>query len=399
MPRPRSSRPRPSSASRSSRSSGRRPSPDGRRARGKRVRYAVVGQGYIAQVAVLPAFAHAEENSVLAAIVSGDPRKRRSLSRRYDVPIAVGYDDYDDLMESGEVDAVYVALPNSMHRDFTVRAARAGVHVLCEKPMAVTSAECRDMIRAAERGGVALMVAYRLHFEKANLSALEVVREGTIGRPRFFDSVFSMQVKAGNVRLDRELGGGTLYDIGIYCLNAARSVFRDEPTEVVAFTANSGERRFREVDEQTSAVLRFPGERLATFTSSFGAADAASYTVVGTEGSIRVDPAYEFAGELAWELTVGGRTRRRSFPRRDQFAPELLYFSDCVLGGKEPEPGGREGLADVRVIEALYRSAREGRPVSLPPFGEPRHPSPAQEIRRRAPRRPELVHAESPHPE
>jgi glucose-fructose oxidoreductase len=363
------------------------------------VRYAVVGQGYISQAAVLPAFDHAEENSVLAALVSDDPEKRRALSRRHDVPIACGYEDYDDLLASGEVDAVYVALPNSMHRDFTVRAARAGVHVLCEKPMALTSEECRDMIRACDRAGVALMVAYRLHFEKANLSALELVRAGEIGTPRYFTSAFSMQVKAGNIRLDRELGGGTLWDIGIYCLNAARSVFRDEPTEVFAFSASSGDRRFREVDEQTTAVLRFPGDRLATFTSAFGAADVSAWTVVGTEGSVCVDPAFEFAGELGWELTVGERTRRRTFPKRDQFAPELLYFSDCVLRGRTPEPDGREGLADVRVIEALYRSAREGRPVALREIEEPRHPSPSQERRRPPVREPELVNAEPPHPE
>jgi glucose-fructose oxidoreductase len=360
------------------------------------VRYAVVGQGYIAQVAVLPAFRHARENSELAALVSDDPRKLRALGRRYGVPRLADYDGYDALLASGDVDAVYVALPNSMHREFTERAAAAGVHVLCEKPMAVTAADCLAMIRACARARVRLMIAYRLHFERANLEALEAVRAGRIGEPRVFDSLFTMQVRKGNVRLDAELGGGTLYDIGIYCLNAARALFRAEPTEAFAFSARSADPRFREVDEATSAVLRFPGDRLATFTSSFGAADTAAYQVVGTKGNVRVDPAYEFAGRLRLAVTAGGRTTRREFPRRDQFAPEILHFSDCVLAGREPEPSGAEGLADVRAIEALYRSARTGRPVRIPPTRGVRRPDPRLERRRPPVEKPDLVNARAP---
>jgi glucose-fructose oxidoreductase len=364
--------------------------------RRRKIRYAVVGQGYISQVAVLPAFEHARKNSTLAALVSDDPVKLRRLGRRYGVARLADYDGYDDLMRSGDVDAVYVALPNSMHRDFTVRAARAGVHVLCEKPMATTSEDCLAMIDATREAKVKLMIAYRLHFEKANLSAVEIVGSGRIGEPRFFSSVFSMQVKAGGIRLRRELGGGTLWDIGIYCLNAARALFRAEPTEVCALAARSNDPRFREVDEMTSAVLRFPDDRLATFTSSFGAADVATYTVVGTKGSLRLDPAFEFAGELAYELKVGERTTRRAFPKRDQFAPELLTFSDCVLEDRDPEPSGREGLADVRVIEALLDSAASGSPVQLARFERRHRPTPAQEIRRPAVEKPDLVHVETP---
>src|SRR5438552_6201353 len=151
------------------------------------VRFAVVGLGYISQVAVLPAFEHAE-NAVLAALVSQDPEKRHSLGKKYGVHRVFSYEDYQDCLESGEVDAVYIALPNSLHREYAVRAAEAGVHVLCEKPMAVTEAECRDMIAAAESREVKLMVAYRLHFERANLEAIEVVRSGRIGEPRLFTS-------------------------------------------------------------------------------------------------------------------------------------------------------------------------------------------------------------------
>ncbi|HET7745833.1 MAG TPA: Gfo/Idh/MocA family oxidoreductase, partial [Vicinamibacteria bacterium] len=357
-------------------------------------RYAIVGVGHIAQVAVIPAFAHAR-NSALTALVSDDPVKLRTLGRRHGIPGLYSYDQYEECLGSGEVDAVYIALPNSMHREYTERAARAGVHVLCEKPLAVTARDCEAMIRATDKAGVKLMVAYRLHFEEANLEAVRLARDGTLGDVRTFDSTFTMDVVEGNIRLKADLGGGPLWDIGIYCINAARYLFRAEPEEVFAWSANNGERRFREVDEMTSAVLRFPGERLATFTCSFGAADVSSYRVVGTKGDLRVEPAYEYVGPLAHALTVEGKKKERTFARRDQFAPELLHFSDCVLRGRDPQPGGREGLADVRVIEALLRSARTGRPVRLGRFEAPTRPTLRKEKRRPPVKKPKLVRAES----
>jgi glucose-fructose oxidoreductase len=364
----------------------------------RKIRYAVVGQGYISQVAVLPAFAHATRNSQLTALVSDDRRKLAALGRKYGVDRLHTYDEYDGCLASGEVDAVYIALPNHLHRDFTVRAARAGVHVLCEKPMAVTEPDCRVMIEEADRNGVKLMIAYRLHFEAANLQAIEIVSSGKIGEPRIFDSLFTMQVTdPDNIRLGPpERGGGPLYDIGIYCINAARSLFRDEPIAVLAAVASAREARFRRSAEMVSAVLHFPDERLATFTCSFGAADVSAYQVVGTKGDLRVDPAYEFAGALKHRLTVNGRTRERTFPKRDQFAPELLYFSDCILDGVDPEPSGREGLADVRVIRALLRSAAAERPVSLANFRRRRRPGLSQQIRRPPVKKPRLVNVKTP---
>lgn len=363
----------------------------------RRIRYAVVGLGYIAQVAVIPAFKHAK-NCVLSALVSNDYVKRRQLGRKYGVKRLYSYDEYDDCLRSGEIDAVYIALPNSMHAEYTVRAAEAGIHVLCEKPMAVTTRECQKMIRACEKNNVRLMIAYRLHFEAANLKAVEIAQAGKLGELRIFNSLFTMQVKADDIRLQRELGGGSLYDIGIYCINAARYLFRSEPTEVFAYTANNGDERFAEVDEMTSAVLRFPGERLATFTSSFGSADNSCYQLVGTRGTLTLDPAYELAEGLEQELKIGERTTRRVFEKRDQFAPELIYFSDCVLSGTSPEPSGAEGLIDVSIIEALYESARKGKPVKLDGFTRVQRPSEDLEMRRPPVRKPRLIHARSPHP-
>ena len=368
-----------------------------KRRSGSKVRYAVVGLGHIAQVAVLPAFAHARRNSELAALVSGDRVKLRALGRKYGVHALYSYEEYDDALRSGDVDAVYIALPNQLHRDYVVRAARAGVHVLCEKPMAVTEADCKAMIAAARRHRVKLMVAYRLHFEEANLKAAEMTRSGRLGEPRIFDSLFTLQVKPGNIRLQGE-GGGGLYDIGIYCINAARALFAAEPTEVFAWSASSGDKRFREVDEMTAAVMRFPGERLASFTCSLGAADVSTYQVVGTKGSLRVDPAYEYAEGLVHQLQTGEKAKKREFGKRDQFAAELLHFSDCVQQDRDPEPSGEEGLADVRVIRALLRSARAGRPVRLGPFTRRRRPSLAQEIERPPVRKPRVIRAPSPSP-
>ncbi len=358
----------------------------------KQVRYAVVGLGHIAQVAVLPAFGNARRNSKLAALVSGDPVKRGELSKQYRVERAYAYDQYDEMLKSGEVDAVYIALPNSLHAEYAVRAAQAGVHVLVEKPMAVTAEQCERMAKAARDAGVKLMVAYRLHFERANLEAIEVARCGRIGEPRVFSSTFTMHVVPGNIRARRELGGGTLYDIGIYCINAARGLFRDEPVEVRAMAAGT----LGDVEETLSAVLRFPGERVASFTCSFGAADVSEYRIVGTKGDLALEPAYEYAMALQHRLTLDGERKERRFAKRDQFAPELLYFSDCVLKNHQPEPGPEEGLADIRIIEALYRSAQTGQPVELAPYEKRERPSLEQEIRRPPIDKPRTVHIQAP---
>jgi len=362
-----------------------------------KVRYAVVGLGHIAQVAVLPGFANAK-NSELAALVSDDDHKLRELSAMYGVQHCYSYDDYDACLESGEVDAVFIALPNHLHCEYTVRAAERGVHVLCEKPMAVTQAECRRMNRAAAERDVKLMIAYRLHFEEANLKAVEIVHSGQLGELRLFNSTFNMYVANENIRIEADKGGGTLYDIGIYCINAARYLFRDEPTEVLALTAaDPTDRRFEEVEEVTCAVMRFPGERVAAFTTSFGAASVSSYRVAGTKGDLRLDPAYGYSTALEHYLTVDGKTTHKKFRKRDQFGAEIAYFSGCILNDKPVEPNGEEGLADVRIIEALYESAQRGRSVQLKDFDRSDRPDMDQEIHKPAIREPEVVHAESPH--
>jgi predicted dehydrogenase len=362
-----------------------------------KIRYAVVGQGYFAQKKVLPAFAHAKKNSVLTALFSDDPVKQEKLGGRYDAEHALGYDQYDDFLKSGAVDAVYLALPNHLHCTFTERAAAAGVHVLVEKPMALDTAECTRMIRACERSRVKLMVAYRLHFEEANMKAVELVASGKLGEPRFFRSSFAYQVRPENIRTQAEKGGGPLYDLGVYCINAARYLFRAEPLEVAAFTAQRPEdTRFRDIEESLSAMMVFPDDRLASFTVSFGTQAADDWELVGTQGKLRLAPAFDYDIPLEWTLSAGDNERHHKFRLKDQVAPELLHFSECILSGRDPEPSGREGLADVRIIEALQRSAAVGRAVKLPDFHRRERPGVAQVETKPDVGKPKLIHAEEP---
>jgi predicted dehydrogenase len=365
----------------------------------RKVRYAVVGLGYFSQMAILPAFLHAGKNSILTALVSDDPEKAAKLAKKYGVEKTYDYDGYNDCLKSGEIDAVYIALPNDLHKDFATRAAKVGIHVLCEKPMAVEERDCEEMIRAANEHHTRLMIAYRLHLDPANLQAVETIKSGKIGEPRIFHGAFTMQVKEGNIRTQNIHGGDNLYDLGIYCINAARYLFQEEPLEAFAFSSKSEDPRFREVDEMTSAILKFPGEKLASFTSSFGAADCGFYQVVGTKGDLRLDQAFDYAFPTKLTVTVGGKKKEKEFAKHDQVGAELLYFSRCIQNGEEPEPSGVEGQADVRIIRALHESAATGKPVAiapLPALSRKKRPSGDQAMKVPPSKEPDLFHAEPP---
>lgn len=338
----------------------------------RQIRYAVVGLGHLAQVAILPAFANTT-NSKLAALVSGDFGKLAKLADKYGVRGRYTYDQYEQCLADG-VDAVYLVLPNHLHKEYSVRAAKAGVHVLCEKPLAVTQAECEEMIRTAEENNVRLMVAYRLHLEESTLQAMHAVQEGSLGEVRIFSSDFTQQIPENNVRITYPVaeGGGPVYDMGVYCINAARNFFRSEPIGVSAVSASHEGPRFGKTEEMVSAVMHFPGERLATFTCSFGAADIDHYSLIGTNAVLTASPGYGYSSAHKHLQTSNGKTEVRHFPKTDQFATQLDYFSDCIFHCKEPGPSGAEGLADVRVIEAIYQSVRTGKVVHLPPFASTR---------------------------
>ena len=334
----------------------------------KKIRYAVVGSGWISQIAFMPSIAQTA-NSEMTAIVSGSPANAKKLAAFYGIEHVYAYEQYDEMLKSGLVDAVYIALPNSLHADYAIRAARARIHALVEKPLAVTVAECEAMIAAADKAGVQLMTAYRLHTEPGTIEAIDMIRRGEIGEPRLFSSVFSFPVAAGNHRLKAEHWGGPLQDIGVYCVNAMRHLFQSEPTEVIAATAaRPGDTRFSEVEEMVSATLRFPGDRLAQFIASFGGDDIDQYRVVGSSGQIEVSSGYRFDRPITVRLTKGGKTVEKAFPQYDHFSGQAHYFSDCILNGIRPEPDGGDGLADVAIMRAIEDSAKTGRAqkIALP---------------------------------
>ena len=361
----------------------------------KPIRYAVVGQGWFGQTAILPAFVNAKENSELAMIFSGDAEKRDELSSKYKVP-AHDYSEYERIMQSGDIDAVYIVTTNAQHLEYVIPAAKAGVHVLCEKPAETTAARVQQMIDICQENNVKLMIAYRLHFEEANLKAIEIAQSGKLGEVRMFNSTFTQTVVEGKNRLKDECGGGPLYDIGIYCINAIRYLFGDEPTEVTAFTESSDDPRFKEVPEMVSVSMRFPKNRLATFICGFDEAKVDSYRIVGTKGDLRLENGYGFQGDKIHHLTIDGKTETTKFKDRDHIGPEIVYFTDCILNDTEPEPNGIEGLIDVQIIEAIHESAAQGKPVKLGPFPAKPRPEMNQEIHKSQTKEPKLINASSP---
>jgi glucose-fructose oxidoreductase len=365
---------------------------------GGRVRFAVVGLGWIAQEDVLPAFTLGPRSYELAALVSGDQEKREVLGKKYKLDRVIGYEGYDDLLKGTEIDAVFIALPNRMHAEYAIKAAKAGVHVLCEKPMALNEAECQAMIKAAEESGVKLMIAYRLHFEEANMTAVELVRSGKIGEPRFFLSSHMQVVAPENIRLEGREGYGPVMDMGVYPINAARYLFRSEPVSVTALSeSRAGDERWKEVPEMTGVTLRFPEERLAQFTVSFNGNGDGRYLVVGTKGTLELKPAYTFGSDIEMVVTVEGKEERRTFKRTQQFGAELEYFARCILEDKPVEPDGLEGLADIRVVAAIQKSAEAGgKPVEIEPVPKGLRPDADQVIKMRPKEEKEMVNAKSP---
>jgi predicted dehydrogenase len=248
------------------------------------------------------------------------------------------------------------------------------------------------MISACRHTRVKLMVAYRLHFDPATLQAIDIARSGRLGKLVYFSSTFSHLVRDGDIRKRGDLGGGALFDMGIYCVNAARNLFGDEPQSVVAIQVRRTPGS-EGVDETTTALLRFPGDRLAQLASSQEAADVDAYRVIGTEGSLRVEPGFSYSAELTHHLCIDDKQKTQKFSKSDQFAPELLHFAECIQDDMEPEPSGEEGLADVRILEAIVESARLGRAVELEPFTRTRRPGRDLEMRKPPVREPKTVHA------
>lgn len=335
---------------------------------GKKLGWAIVGLGNLAINQILPAFAKCEKSQVVA-FVSGHPDKAHKLALRYGVSSKniYNYQNYDSIKDNPNVDVIYIVLPNGMHAEYTVRGLQAGKHVLSEKPMANTPAECQQMIDAGRKANRKLMVAYRCRYEPYNREAIRIARSQELGPTQMIlaDAGFPIGDPT-QWRLNKLLaGGGSMMDIGIYALNASRYLTGEEPTEVNAMIRSQpGDPRFKEVEEHVTFQLRFPSGILANCSSSYGYFQQSHYRVMGTEARLEVDPATWYDGLRLW-IERGNTIENRSLPVVDHFAAEMDHMSDCVIENKEPLTPGEEGLRDITIIQAVYEAARSGKTVKL----------------------------------
>src|SRR5437762_11689670 len=335
---------------------------------GKKLGWAIVGLGSLSINQILPAFAKCEKSKVVA-FVSGHPDKANKLSLRYGVnkKNIYNYQNYDSIKDNPDVDVIYIVLPNGMHAEYTVRGLQAGKHVLCEKPMANTPAECQQMVDAGRKAGRKLMVAYRCRYEPYNREAIRIARSHELGATKVILADHGFNIgDPTQWRLKKDLaGGGSLMDIGIYSLQAARYLSGEEPNEVNAVMYNTpGDPRFKEVEETINFQLRFPSGVLANCTSSYGYAGQNHYRVVGTEGWLELDPATSYRG-LRMRVHRANVTEERELPVRDHFALEMDHLSECVMENREPLTPGEEGLRDLKVMMAIYEAAKTGKTVKL----------------------------------
>jgi predicted dehydrogenase len=335
---------------------------------GKKLGWAIVGLGSLAINQILPAFSQCEKSKVVA-LVSGHPDKANKLALRYGVsPKNIyNYQNYDSIKDNPEIDIIYIVLPNGMHAEYTVRGLQAGKHVLTEKPMANTPAECQQMVDAGRKANKKLMVAYRCRYDPYNQEAIRVARSHELGTVKVILADAGFAMKDPNVwRLKKSLaGGGSLMDIGIYALQAARYLTGEEPSEVNAMMYSTpNDPRFKEVEEAINFQLRFPSGILANCTSSYGYAWQSHYRVVTSEGWLEMDPATAYSG-LRMRVHRGNVTEEKDLPVVDHFAAEMEHMSDCVMQNKEPLTPGEEGLRDLTIMHALYEAANTGKTVKL----------------------------------
>ena len=363
-----------------------------------KVRYAIVGLGDIAQEDLMPGVEHTG-NSAITALVTSDAEKANELGEKYDVEATFTYEQFSEALASGTFDALYLATPNWRHAEFIVPALQAGIHVLTEKPLEVSTAKCQEILAAAKASSAKLMVAYRLHFEPATLDTIEQVRSGKIGEVHLFASSFAQPLDPSNHRAHSGDLAGPVLDMGPYPVNAARYIFGDEPTEVVSAVGTTHPNTGFDQDfaDTVAVTLRFPGNKLAQFNCSYNGGPYNTLVAIGTKGSVTLDPCYMFGKPLEQTLAIGEKKDKTSFKNTDHFGGELKYFSDCILNGTEVEPDGEEGFADVRVLEGVLEALKTGQSVKLAPFARSKRiDTEAQKIELRAASTPDLVNASNP---
>ena len=332
---------------------------------GRKLGYAIVGLGGYGLGRIIPQFQNCQ-HSRLVALVSGDPAKAKKVAQEYGVPERgiYSYNDFDRIRDNPDIDIVYICLPVFMHAEYTIRAAQAGKHVMCEKPMAVSSAECEQMIAACRKAGKKLMIGYRSRFEPHNVEAIRLARAGAIGTIRYFRSEHGFVAGDANTwRMKKaQSGGGSLMDIGIYALQAARYTTGEEPVAVFAKeTTNRSDPRFRQVEDMIDFQLEFPSGAIGSCMSMYSA-NRNQFVLMGEKGRIELEPATAYSGQRMWvgqERSDKTEVKPPPGPYANQWVGQLDHMAQCVLQNREPLVPGEEGLCDLRIIEAVYRSARE----------------------------------------
>jgi predicted dehydrogenase len=362
--------------------------------KGRKVRYAVVGVGWIAQSSFLPGVEHTG-NSEVVALVTGHEDKATKVGEKYGVNDVYSYDQFDELLASGKIDAVYLSTPNFDHTRLAVKTLNAGMHLLLEKPMATSVEDCKTIITASERTGAKLMVAYRLHHEVGMLKALERARSGDLGSLVYFNSSFSQPVNGQNHRARNGYWTGPVPDMGPYPINTARNLFGAEPVEVSATGVCTDPETFN-MENLVSVTLTFPGNRIASMVMAYGASDLDDFRIVGTLGDLFSQPAFGMNKGMKHITTIGESKREDSYPATDHFGGELKYFSDCILENRQPEADGEEGLLDVRVIAAVERALGTGQLQTLPPYERSKRPVSAQLEKLPKPSEPTLIDVHKP---
>jgi predicted dehydrogenase len=329
---------------------------------GKKLGIALVGLGSYSTGQLAPAL---QETSYckLAGIVTGTPSKAVEWKKKYNIADknVYNYDNFDTIEDNPDIDIVYVVLPNAMHAEYTIRAAKAGKHVICEKPMAVSVKECEQMIAACKEAGKMLSIGYRLHFEPHNL---EMMR---LGQKQIYGPVNSIETANGFVlrnpdvwRLDRKLsGGGPLMDMGIYSVQGARYVMGKEPVAVTARTEKTMPKLFDEVEETLYWQMEFPGDAVANCQTSY-AKSLGNLRAEADKGWFELEPAFSYSG-------IKGRTNagKMNLPQVNQQALQMDDFAYCILNNKPTRIPGEEGLRDMKVIEAIYKAAATGKKVNI----------------------------------
>ncbi|MGE5659635.1 MAG: Gfo/Idh/MocA family protein [Actinomycetota bacterium] len=343
--------------------------------------WAVVGLGKLATEQIMPSFGECKR-SRLVALVSGDRAKAERYAQQYGVnPKNIyNYQTYDRIRDNPEVDVIYIILPNGLHAEYTIRGAQAGKHIMCEKPMANSVAECQAMINAARQANRKLMIAYRAQYEPYNLAAIEIAR----GQRKELGQLKAIVADHGRIvnpaepqdrwRINKQLaGGGSLPDIGIYSLNAARYLTGEEPSEVSAMIYSTpNDSRFLEVEENVNFILRFPSGVLANCTSSYGYSDTKRIQVFGSEGTLELNPATDYYQHRLF-LSKEKVREERNIDEKNQFALEMDHLSECIMQNRQPKTPGEEGLQDIRLIQTIYEAAQTGRKIQLAPMQPPRN--------------------------